>query len=674
MDSKPKWRIRQDASKLAWEEENRSMLLVHMDQRCCGAGQLQSCWICFHCWHALLCDHQAQCCYLRQKWSWRGWNVSCWPKQTKKRRRCKASTKHFDLGGLFVGMKVSPSSFRNPFVCGLVVRACFVFTSQPFLRDHRRSTDARLFKDSHARLRGGRSRRLHHCHQAGEPHRQTCARRKWSWPICDRAEPCFSVSTVSSLFHVRRLCGCRPWCCWFGKPGSLFYRSMDRILSSTLGSRSRMWKMFKCGEYDLESRAWIFLTLRLCKKLLISLPGAHSTVHCGAGCWFSCATDRGRDLRGYAAAHRWKNCPGAASWALLLLWTGINLDQRIAEHERRIQEDRLPEQVAEQTEGCSSQQSVKKADTNSELWTVHEMAWPTSIYSWTSGNHYFKVLLCRQPDTKSSLWQALTRAVCGMHQKASIDFAAVMFVYNWLFRITWIRPEQDSKLFLWHLYVSMQRWIRSSWDLTSSQTKQHYCLRHTFPCVEVLFLLCWLGNRRALHKKRLASSLTENITTDGRSSSPVRGSVVPAKSHQHDDHETWPWHPQGRVRPCRAVRRHDHFSTNWDGGCFSIHDEVQSSCFTRENVLGIVAWAKRFRCARGLFQPSFISWSYRLTRRLFCSCFCFQNSCCRIHPHCHPHWHPSFRCVQTKKTQGWREDCELSHQHWETRKPKKRQK
>ena len=118
--------------------------------------------------------------------------------------------------------------------------------------------------------------------------------------------------TVSSLFHVRRLCGCRPWCCWFGKPGSLYYRSMDRVFSSTIGSRSRMWKMLRCGEYVLESRAWIFLTLRWWKKLLISLPGAHSTVHCGAGCWFSCATDRGRDLRGYAAAHRWTNCPGAA--------------------------------------------------------------------------------------------------------------------------------------------------------------------------------------------------------------------------------------------------------------------------------------------------------------------------------------------------------------------------
>ena len=47
------------------------------------------------------------------------------------------------------------------------------------------------------------------------------------------------------------------------------------------------------------------------------------------------------------------------------------------------------------------------------------------------------------------------------------------------------------------------------------------------------------------------------------------------------------------------------FASAWR--CCSIHDEVQSSCFTKDKVRRIVAWAKRLRCAQVLLQPSFIS-------------------------------------------------------------------
>ena len=85
-------------------------------------------------------------------------------------------------------------------------------------------------------------------------------------------------------------------------------------------------------------------------------------------------------------------------------------------------------------------------------------------------------------------------------------------------------------------------------------------------------------------------------------SASVRGSVVPAENLRAqmgtsslspwvcgarescsnnvspaDGHEAWHWHPQGRVRPCRAVRRHDHFTVDF----------------------------KRFRYADVLFQQSF---------------------------------------------------------------------
>ena len=53
--------------------------------------------------------------------------------------------------------------------------------------------------------------------------------------------------------------------------------------------------------------------------------------------------------------------------------SAVNLDQRFAEHERRVQEDRLPEQVAEQIQDAPAKKR-KKADKKSELWTVYEMA------------------------------------------------------------------------------------------------------------------------------------------------------------------------------------------------------------------------------------------------------------------------------------------------------------
>ena len=489
------------------------------------------CWICFHCWHALLCEHQAQCCCWRQS-EVEEVGMFLVGRSRQKTQEVQCIDQALRLGWSLFGMKVSPSSFWTlSYVDWLCVRVLFSFRSlffgttvRPMLVFSRTVLDDCIIV----------IRQANHTEKLAQE-------ESGVGPLVIELNYVSPSQTVSSLFHVRRLCGCWPWCCWFGKPGSLHCRSMNCVLSSTLGSRSRIWKMLKCGEYVLERRAWIFLTLGLWKKLLISLPGAHSTVHCGAGCWFSCATDRGRDLRGYAAAHRWTHCPGAASWALLLLWTGINLDQRIAEHERRIQEDRLPEQVAQQAEDAPAN---KRKKGRLKQWAVDGAR--DGMTDFNKSMNIGEPLL-QSPALQAAGYEVLSLtgtdprslrcASIGVYWLCGGDVCVQLTLQNYV-DASWTRRKTVSLAFVClHAEVN-------SFQLrpTSPQAKQHYCLRHTLPCVEVVFLLCWLGNWRALHKKRLTSSLKETSPLVALYVSGAReccsSQVSPA-----DDHETWPWHP-----------------------------------------------------------------------------------------------------------------------------------
>ena len=593
--------------------ENRSMLLVHMDQRCWGADQLQSLLNLFPLLTRIVVRASSTVLLLETKWSWRGWNVSRWPKQTKNAGGAmhRPSTSTWMVSFWNEGFSIE---FLNTVVCGLVVRACFVFISQPFLRDHR-STDARLFKD--------RSRRLHHCHQAGEPHRQTCARSKWSWPTCDQAELCFSVSN-SVLVH------------FVSGDTADVARDVAGLVNQDRSTTGR-WIASSPRLSDPEAecgRCWDAASTFWKAELGSSWPS-----DCGGNCWYhsqerirQCTVEQVADspvpqiVEEISEVMRLRTAEQIAQELLLGLCscsgpvsTWINVSPSMSVGYRKIvfqNRSRSRLRMLQPT-------SVKKADSNSELWTVHEMAWPTSINPWTSGNHYFKVLLCKQPDTKSCLWQALTGATWFVHQKASIDFAAAMFVCNWLFRIT--------------LMTSWTRRQNCFSGICMSPCRGEFVPAETYelPDETTLLLAPYASVRGSVVPAVLAGKSTctsqeesyeladGNITTWWRSASPVRESVFPAKFHQ-----------QMIMKRNLDIRKdvYDYvvlsggttiFSKNWDGGCFPIHDEVQSSCFTKEKVLGVVAWAKRFRCARVLFQPCFISWSYRLTRRLFCSCFCF---------------------------------------------------
>ena len=76
---------------------------------------------------------------------------------------------------------------------------------------------------------------------------------------------------------------------------------------------------------------------------------------------------------------------------------------------------------------------------------------------------------------------------------ASVDDAVTMVVCN---------------LFLQN-YVGATCTRRSQIPHERSHTKQHYCLRQTLPCVEVLLHPCRPANRRAVHNKRPMSFVTE---------------------------------------------------------------------------------------------------------------------------------------------------------------------
>ena len=221
----------------------------------------------------------------------------------------------------------------------------------------------------------------------------------------------------------------------------------------------------------------------------------------------------------------WKRSPKFCGCAPLNTSTWIS---RIAEHERRIQDDRLLEQVAEQIQDAPAKKRIngKHEKCVVDRTRLHDRFQEVREHR----EPFLQSLACRQSGTKSCVWEALTRAVCVVNLWASIDNAAMMFVFNWLFRITWMRLEQDVKLFLWPLCLHAKGNLFQPRP-TSPQTKTTLLLAsHASVRGSVVPAGC-AGKSTCSSQKGTYELPVANITADGA----VRlwcGSVVPAKCHQ----------------------------------------------------------------------------------------------------------------------------------------------
>ena len=248
-----------------------------------------------------------------------------------------------------------------------------------------------------------------------------------------------------------------------------------------------------------------------------------------------------------------------------------------------------------------------------------------------------------------------------------------MFVCNWLFRITWMRPEQDVKLFLWLLCVSMQRWIRSSWDLRAPRRNNIIACAIRFRAWK--WCSCCVGWEIDVHfTRRDLRARWRKHHPWWRCTSPVRGSVVPAKSHQ-----------QMIMKRDLDIRKDVYAHVVLPGG---------TTIFQRTGTVDVSPSTMRFKavasperkCSVLLLEPnasvareccsSQVSSVDLIVWRADCSVLVFVLKTRVVE---------SIRTVirtdtlhsaasKQKKTQGWREDCELSHLHWNTKKPTKRQK
>ena len=153
--------------------------------------------------------------------------------------------------------------------------------------------------------------------------------------------------------------------------------------------------------------------------------------------------------------------------------------------------------------------SVKKADSNSELWTVYEMAWPTSISPQSSA---LQAAGYRSPVSD------------GVYRLCSGDVCVQLTLQNYV-DTSWTRLKTVSLAFvclhaeenLFQPRFTSPR--RNNIIACAIRFRAWKCCSFCVDCqIDLHF------------KKRLTSSLTE--TSPRRSTSPVRGTGVPATSHQ----------------------------------------------------------------------------------------------------------------------------------------------
>ena len=232
-----------------------------------------------------------------------------------------------------------------------------------------------------------------------------------------------------------------------------------------------------------------------------------------------------------------------------------------------------------------------------------------------------------------------------------------------IIRITWLRPEQDLNLFTKPLCPWTQ-WFRGCGKCSrltactlQSWTVWRLCLQVESSRLTVCTTL--VGTVGHLRQENPVSSIqfqhvVQSCSKGGFKPQKTTLLLAPSASPAR-----WVWSVTFiSVRTCTQIsccQPARPLSKDWYGVFCSFRDEFQGSCFANEKVLGIIAWAKRFRCVPAKFHQR---WSFSSLTQISVVFVLFEGS---WPPRSYPqdiclkttwtamHWFPSFRCSSKRR-------------------------